>query len=176
MNSIACKQIEDFPRYYVYENGEIWDSYNERYLKACRRNKKSKYLCVSLRSDKDHKVVNVHRIVAKAFIENPMNLPEVNHKDEDPSNNNVSNLEWCGRAYNDNYGSRNIRISQSQLNRKDVSKPVVQYDLAGHRIADYPSVMEAARKTGTTRSAISRCCQKNPLYHTANGYRWEWGE
>ena len=45
----------------------------------------------------------VHRLVAMAFIPNPLNLPEINHKDCNPKNNNVKNLEWCNRIYNNNF-------------------------------------------------------------------------
>ena len=57
----------------------------------------------------------VHRLVAQAFIPNPDNLPEVNHKDENPGNNNVTNLEWCDHSYNINYGTRKDKVRESQL-------------------------------------------------------------
>ncbi|WP_366942566.1 NUMOD4 domain-containing protein [uncultured Thomasclavelia sp.] len=58
----------------------------------------------------------VHRLVAEAFIPNPHNYPEINHKDENKLNNEISNLEWCTTKYNANYGTRNKRISET--NRK----------------------------------------------------------
>ena len=58
----------------------------------------------------------VHRLVAEAFISNINNLPEVNHKDEDKSNNRVDNLEWCDRSYNMNYGTVQQRRIQTNIN------------------------------------------------------------
>ena len=57
----------------------------------------------------------VHRLVAQAFIPNPDNLPEVNHKNEDKSNNTVDNLEWCDHKYNNNYGTKIERIKKKLI-------------------------------------------------------------
>lgn len=74
----------------------------------------SKYLQVALCDRKHTRTPFVHRLVAEAFIPNPDNLPQVNHKDENPENNNVDNLEWCSASYNVNYGRRN-EIVRSKL-------------------------------------------------------------
>ena len=58
----------------------------------------------------------IHRLVAMAFIPNPCNLPRVNHKDENPSNNCIDNLEWCDQKYNSNYGTNGQRISSKLTN------------------------------------------------------------
>lgn len=62
----------------------------------------------------------IHRLVAEAFIDNPDDLPQVNHKDENKQNNDVSNLEWCSSEYNVNYGTRNERSSLSYPHKRAV--------------------------------------------------------
>ena len=72
------------------------------------------YPMVILVNHNKRKTRNVHRLVAEAFIPNPNNLPQVNHKDENKTNNCVDNLEWCTQKYNLNYGTRNIKISKAR--------------------------------------------------------------
>ena len=128
-----------------------------RLLKPGKNNKG--YLLVDLQVFKEHKRFLVHRLVAKAFIPNPYNLPQVNHKDECKTNNRVENLEWCSGTYNMNYGSAKYRISKILTNRKDLSKPVFQFDKNGKFICEYPSTSEAKRKTGINEGNICRVCQ-----------------
>ena len=73
------------------------------------------YLFVNLTYNGKHKTITVHRLVAQAFLPNPDNLSEVNHKDEDKSNNRVENLEWCDRKYNLNYGSRKDKVRDTKI-------------------------------------------------------------
>ena len=72
------------------------------------------YKQINLYKDGKMKRYLVHRLVAIAFIPNPNNLPVVNHKDECKSNNNVNNLEWCTYEYNNNYGTKKERLSESK--------------------------------------------------------------
>ena len=89
---------------------------NEKILSSKPNNKG--YLRVHLYKNGKRKPFSVHRLVAIAFIPNPNNLLEVNHKDENKENNTVDNLEWCNRKYNTNYGSRNERASVSNKGKK----------------------------------------------------------
>ena len=73
------------------------------------------YLFVILCNNGKRKHFKIHRLVANAFLENPDNKSDVNHKDEDKTNNNVDNLEWMTRQENNNYGTRNERSSKSVI-------------------------------------------------------------
>lgn len=77
---------------------------------------KNGYYMVDLFKEHYRKRVYVHRLVAEAFIPNPCNLPCINHKDENRSNNDISNLEWCTIAYNNNYGEHKIKMITTRLN------------------------------------------------------------
>ena len=82
------------------------------------RNHKTGYVYIGLSKNGETKHYRVHRLVAETFISNPNNYLEVNHKDENPSNNRVDNLEWCTHTYNVYYGARNKRISNKLKNYK----------------------------------------------------------
>lgn len=84
-----------------------------RILRLCADTKG--YLIVGLWSNNKKKMYKVHRMVAQAFIPNPDNLPIINHKDENPINNNVDNLEWCDSEYNNNYGTARERARNTRL-------------------------------------------------------------
>ena len=110
----------------------------------------------------------VHRLVAKAFIPNPNNLSDVNHKDENRTNNNVENLEWMSHVDNCNYGTRNERLSEK------LGKPVEQLTLDGHHFAFYQSASDASRQTGIGRKNINECLYLRSK--SAGGYRWKYKE
>ena len=91
-------------------------NYREKILKF--KLEVSGYLQVHLYLENKVKAFKIHRLVAEAFIPNPNNLPEVNHKDENKENNRVDNLEWCDRKYNINYGTRTQKASEKMKGRK----------------------------------------------------------
>ena len=141
---------------------------------------KDGYFTVNLRKNGEYKRCYVHRLVAEAFLENPENLPQVNHKDEDKTNNFVflnedgsinkekSNLEWKSPKDNCNHGTRNERISKAMINGK-LSKRVLQLSLSGELIREWESTRECERN-GFKQSAVSACCNGKLKSH--KGFRF----
>ena len=130
-----------------------------------RKNTTNDYLLARLRRDGKQTHHLVHRLVAEAFIPNPSGLPEVNHKDENPQNNIVDNLEWCDRFYNNHYGTAMERRAKTR------GKPVTQYTMDGEEVTTYWSAREAARVFGRNQSTITRCCLG--LQKQAYGFVWK---
>lgn len=106
------------------------------------------------------KIYSVHRLVAEAFIPNPDNLPEINHKDENPQNNKSINLEWCDRKYNNTYNDRHLKCAHKikKANQERSGKIIHQYTLDGELVATYPSTWEASKQTNFTKQGIMICC------------------
>ena len=142
------------------------------------------YLQVNLYKNGESKTCRVHRLVAEAFLENPENLPEVNHKDENKKNNFVflnedgsvnkkrSNLEWKNHIDNCNHGTRNERVAKANTNGK-LSKKVLQLSLTGELICEYPSTRECERN-GFNHGAVAACCRgEKPQY---KGFIWKYKE
>lgn len=128
------------------------------------------YYAVLLSKNKKRKWKFIHVLVAEAFIPNPDNLPQVNHKDETKVNNDAENLEWCTAKYNTNYGTRNKRASETKMNNTYNTKPVLCIETG----IIYPSSHEAARQTGIPNTNIGAVCNNRPHCKTAGGFHWRW--
>ena len=122
---------------------------------------------ITLYKNKKPKTFQVHRLVAQAFIPKLDNLPEVNHKNENPLDNRVENLEWCNRDYNMHYGN----IREKQLIGKGYKK-INQYDLQGNFIKCWDKTLQITEKLGISKQSISYCCNKRTK--TAGGYIWRY--
>ena len=141
---------------------EISNLGNVKSLRSGKILKKSKnnvgYEIISLNKNKTRKSHLIHRLVALAFIPNPLGLPEINHKDEDKTNNNVENLEWCTRSYNLNYGGYSERMSKTLLQNNPHRKRVACYNKdTGELIKTYDSITEAALDIDVSYNALDAC-------------------
>jgi hypothetical protein len=126
------------------------------------------YMQIGLRNGKGQKSFLVHRLVAKAFIPNPNNYPQVNHKNENITDNTVGNLEWCTSKYNYNYGTRKLRWMEKMSN-----SIIGTNVLSGEKI--YFETPTKAIEQGFNCSFICRCCKKRKNFQTHKGYTWEYG-
>ena len=155
------KKIDD--RYSVSNLGRIKSTYSskERILKQRIVNG---YAKVNLYNNGVMKSASVHRLVAEAFIPNPDNLTQVNHIDENKTNNYVENLEWCSPKYNCNYGTRNTRMGEA------FKKKICSVDKNGI-IEYFNSGREASSLTGISASSISIALNNNQSPHNVAGGR-----
>lgn len=146
-----------------------------------------KYVRLNIGSDK--RMFFVHRLVANAFIANPMSLPEVNHKNEIKTDNNVDNLEWCTRQYNETYGTKRERVQRTKkmlnsdrkaLMKKNknhsygAEKPVLCYLKDGTFVNRFQSLSVAAQSIGDCTSHIAACCKGRRK--SVRGYNWRYEE
>ena len=156
--------------YQVSDKGRIKNVRTGRILKT-HPNKKG-YLMIRISDGKERKGYGVHRLVAEAFIPNPDNLPQVNHKDENKLNNNVDNLEWCTLQYNVNYGTARQRMSKTNVNNPKKCKPIAQYtlDYQSELIKVWPSGAEIERKLNFFATNVMKCCKGE--IKQAYGYQW----
>ena len=152
------KTIEGHPNYEISNLGNIRNKITKKYRTNVLNNKG--YYDIQL-DGKDYKV---HRLVAKAFIPNPNNYKEINHKDENPKNNCVNNLEWCDRKYNCNYGTRNNKISIALSIYK-----IIEYDDYGNIKHIYNS-KNSLHKLGL--SSVVGAITRNTFNRYFNGSYW----
>lgn len=139
---------------------------SERLLKTIMLN--SGYVHVHLSKNNKQNKLLVHRLVAQAFIPNPENKPQVNHIDEDKTNNVVSNLEWMTPKENINHGTRNLRDSLTKR------KKVKGIDIANGEYNYYNSVNECAKYLGINKGNISSCA--NGKCRQVGGYVFEYSK
>lgn len=179
------KQIED-TKYSVSNFGNVRNDKSGRILKQVTNN--CGYKCVCLYLPK-LKYCSVHRLVAKAFIPNPDNLSDVNHIDEDKTNNHVSNLEWLSHKDNLNYGSLPSRRIASNINNLTIGlqvhllmkylHPTLQITKRTRRKkivvdgVEYNNTVDAAKSLGLSCSRICQLQKEGRAYYL-DTYTYEW--
>lgn len=149
------RETEDYGgRYYVSNLGNVksinWHNEGYERLMLPQPDKRG-YLRLILCRDKKGHPNKVHRLVAKAFIPNPENLPQVNHINEDKTDNRVSNLEWADNIRNCNHGTRNKRLSKSH---KGISTGIKPCKIVEDNVV-FKSQVEAAKYLGVNKSSVS---------------------
>lgn len=150
-------------RYIISNKGEVKSLKRNKVLKKeLRRN----YWSIQLYDGNKFKHFSIHRLVGIHFVENPNNLPFINHIDENKLNNNANNLEWCTASYNINYGT----CIQRAVEKKFI--PVMQLDKNKNLINIFSSISEAESKTKVHNPNIIKCCKGERK--TAGGYIWKY--
>lgn len=132
------------------------------------------YFEVTLCKNNQSKWFKVHRLVAMTFLPNPNGLPCVNHKDENRTNNNVDNLEWCSYLYNNTYGNARKKMSMKMRNNQYLSKHVNQYTIDGKFIKEWESIAEAGCSLQTKGFNIVSCLKGRRK--SCAGFLWAYAD
>lgn len=179
------KPVVGYEKYYEVSNlGRVRSNRTGKVLKY--NVTPSGYATVELFGDAGFgsKRLLVHRLVGFAFIANPNNYPQINHKNETKLDNQVENLEWCTAKYNMNYGTRNARQLASRKpfderrkaisreNGKKACKPVLQFTKCGEYIAQHESIRAAAKESGVRDTKI--CDVLRGRAPSAGGFKWKY--
>ena len=158
------KKIDGYTIYEVSNTGKVRNVITGK-LKAIRITKNG-YCITDLKENGIQRTKYVHRLVAEAFIKNDDMLPQVNHKDEDKTNNNADNLEWCTCSYNLQYNGRAKKVGEHHKTHHKLCKKVMCVET--NEI--FPSVSSAGRAKGILPISISYCL--NGKQKHAGGYSW----
>jgi hypothetical protein len=183
MSLIIWKRIPNFESLYMVSsdgkvkslgngNSSNTDTKKERLLSIGVTS--NGYTKVKLSKDGKKYWFSVHRLVAKTFLFNPENKPQVNHKDGNKLNNNVDNLEWVTSRENIIHSIANgLQVNAKGENSK-CSKQINQYTISGEFIKRWGSINEACIELGFNSFGIIKCCKKQKKYNTAYKFKWEY--
>lgn len=155
-------QIRSLDKTIIYQNGRT--QFMAGKIMKRQINKRNGYCYIGFRKDGIQKGFRIHILVAKAFIPNPLNLPQVNHKDYDKRNNNVLNLEWSTGSMNQQHAQLKPgrKFQRHRLGKNGAqspkSKPVTVFNLKGELIGHFESQCIAAGALGCDQVKISLCC------------------
>ena len=167
-------RIRSLNRTVLYIDGRVFN-YTGKILSP-RPNPKGYLSCVLTKNCESH-TIHIHREVAKAFIPNPENKPQINHLNGIKSDNKTDNLCWATQSENMLHSFRELGRKggmfgkRGNLNKESI--PVSQFSLIGELIKFHEGICDASRKTGIDRSTISSVCNHKRNNKTAGGYIWK---
>lgn len=164
--------IPNFENYSITLDGRVINNTTKKCKKLTDNHTGNGYLYVDLYKDGKKHRKYIHRLVAEAYIPNPLNLPFVNHIDGNPKNNNYKNLEWCTPKQNVEHASKVLGVmSAYKIANKKREKRVAQIDTKTQKIvAIFDSIRDAERQTGIKSSYIVQICKGK--FKQCFGYSW----
>lgn len=187
VNDVFWKDIEGYEGLYkISKNGQVYSCKYKRLLKI--KHNHGDYDVVQLYRNAVCKTLLVHRLVALAFVENPLNKSCVDHIDTNKHNNNFDNLRWV--TYKENthnplsFTKVKEHIEKIKMHNKGkkaktetivkLSKPVLQFTKDGVFVREWIGAHQVEREIGIDASGIINCCNHRPRYKTAGGFKWEY--
>jgi hypothetical protein len=168
-------QIKNYPDYYVTNIGTVYSRKTGRIKRLSAGNDSHGYPRVFLCSQGKVHMKKVHRLVAEAFIPNPDNKPQINHKNGIRNDNRVENLEWVTNGENTKHSYVVLHRKKPCLGKfgaKHQRSKLLQQIQDGVVIAEHYGTCEAERKTGIKFGNIAACCRGERK--TAGGYQWKY--
>lgn len=180
------KDIEGYEGSYQVSNEGRVKSLKYRKEHILKPSNSRGYLRVALCKNNKRNDYSIHRLVASAFIDNPEGLNEVNHIDEDKTNNYVENLEWCSHAFNINHGTRTIRAAEKHRGKTNpraaekLSIPVDMLTKSGELIRTFQSAHEAERFLKNNGYPKASCCNINSCckgkLQSCYSFKWRYSQ
>ena len=168
------KPIIDFKDKYEISNlGRIRNIRTNKILKMT--NKYGNYFSIRLYDETHKRSTRIHREVAKAFIPNPNNLPEVNHKDTNKQNNKLENLEWVTKKENIQHAIKNGKfyfVGHKNKNKISKNGKIYQFTIDMKFVNKYNNSEDASRNTGVCSRNILHCVNHKEGRKQAGGYKW----
>lgn len=175
---MKLKQIKGFDDYFVSDEGCVYSTKSGSLKKLAPHKSNNGYLLIGLHQN-GYYTKTVHRLVAEAFIPNPLKKNQINHKNGNKEDNSVCNLEYCTPSENQKH-RYNVLKQKSHLYGKrgkfSLRHRIIQQIKDGKVIKEYYGSVEAQRITGICCSNIIGCCRNYNNFKSAGGYQWKYKE